>query len=99
MAKRRSTAPARFVVSVFLSAATVGFLTFSTARLSYNMLISEVTTYAEEPGLWLARLFNPAPQVGGMLIAGCSFAFFVVFWFVVLSMIWHTRSGQSRPHT
>jgi hypothetical protein len=99
MAKRRSTAPARFLVSIFLGAATVGFIAFSAAKLAFNTLISEVTTYAQEPGLTVARLINPTPAPWGTLYVGCSIAVYTVAWFVILSLLWHTRSGAVRPHT
>jgi hypothetical protein len=99
MAKRRSTAPARFLVSALLGAATVGFIAFCAGKLAWNLLISEVTTYAQEPGLVIARWINPTPPPWGALYVTCSIGFYTVAWFIVLSMIWHTRSGAVRPHT
>jgi multisubunit Na+/H+ antiporter MnhB subunit len=99
MAKRRSTAPIRFVVSLFLGAATVGFIAFSATKLSGNTLISEVTTYAQTPGLSLARLITPTPAPWGGLVVGCGIAVYTVLWFIILSMIWHTRSASVRPHS
>jgi hypothetical protein len=98
MPKRRSQAPARFVISMLLAGATVGFIAFSAQRLAYNTLISEVTTYAQEPGLMVARLFNPTPPPWGALYVGCSVAVYTIGWFIVLSMVWYTRSGSSRTH-
>jgi hypothetical protein len=98
MAKRRSAAPARFVVSLLLGAATVGFIGFAASRLAFSELISEVMTYAQEPGMTIARLFNPTPPPWGGLYVGCSVAFYTIAWFIVLSMVWHTRSGVVRPH-
>jgi hypothetical protein len=98
MSKRRSAAPARFVVSLLLAGATVGFITFSAARLSYNTLISEVTTYAQQPGLMVAQLISPTPLPGGALYVGCSVGVYTVAWFIVLTMVWHTRSGVNRAH-
>ncbi|HTW49288.1 MAG TPA: hypothetical protein VMD92_15150 [Acidobacteriaceae bacterium] len=99
MAKRRSGAPARFVVSMFLGAATVGFIGFSATRLASSEIISEVISYAQEPGMMLARLFNPMPPPWGVLYVSCSIAVYTVAWFIILSMIWQTRSGVVRPHT
>jgi hypothetical protein len=99
MAKRRSTAPARFLISLLLAGATVGFIAFSAARLAFSTLISEVTSYAQEPGMMVARLINPTPPPWGALYVGCSVAVYTVAWFIVLSMVWYTRSGVTRPHT
>lgn len=99
MAKRRSTAPARFVISLLLGAATVGFISFASARLVFSTLISEVTTYAQQPGMMIARWFNPTPPPWGLLYVGCSIAVYTVAWFIVLTMVWSTRSGVVRPHS
>jgi Mn2+/Fe2+ NRAMP family transporter len=98
MPKRRSAAPARFVVSLLLAGATVGFIAFAAARLSYSTFISEVMTYAQQPGMMVARLINPTPPPGGVLYMGCSIGVYTVAWFIILSMVWHTRSGSSRTH-
>jgi hypothetical protein len=98
MAKRRSNAPERFVVSLLLGGATVGFIGFSAARLAYNTLISEVTTYAQQPGLVIARMINPTPPPWGALYVSCSIGVYTVAWFIILTMIWQTRSGVTRPH-
>lgn len=99
MAKRRSTAPARFVASLLLAGATVGFIGFSATRLTSSILLSEVTTFAEQPGMKIARLIDPTSMPWGNLDVGCSFAFYVVAWFIVLTMVWSTRSGVVRPHS
>ncbi|HTV16572.1 MAG TPA: hypothetical protein VME68_17765 [Acidobacteriaceae bacterium] len=99
MAKRRSPVPARFVISLLLGAATVGFIGFSATRLSYSILISEVTTYAQQPGLMLARLFNPTPPPWGLLFVSCSIGIYTIAWFIVLTMVWSTRSNVVRPHS
>jgi hypothetical protein len=98
MAKRRSQVPARFMMSVLLAGATVGLIAFSSTRLAYNALISEVATYAQQPGMMVARLINPTPPPWGALYIGCSVAVYTVGWFIVLTMVWHTRSGLNRAH-
>jgi hypothetical protein len=98
MAKRRSTAPGRFVLSTLLAGATVGFIGFSANKLSSYILISEVATYAQEPGMKIARLFNPMPPPWGALDVACSVGFYTVAWFIVLTMVWSSRSGAVRPH-
>jgi hypothetical protein len=85
-------------MSLLLAGATVGFIAFSSARFAYDALISEVTTYAQEPGLMVARLINPTPPPWGALYVGCSIAVYTVAWFIVLTMVWFTRSGASRTH-
>jgi multisubunit Na+/H+ antiporter MnhB subunit len=99
MARRASTAPARFLVSILLGAATVGLIAYSSLRLSWSTFLSEVTTYAQQPGLMIAHLINPTPPPWGALVVGCSVAVYTVAWFIVLSMLWHTRGGSVRPHT
>lgn len=99
MAKRKSGAPARLVISLLLGGATVGFIGFASQRLGYNELISEVTTYAQEPGMMVARLINPTPPPWGALYIGCSIAVYTLAWFIILTMVWQTRSGVVRPHS
>jgi hypothetical protein len=99
MAKRKSGAPARLLVSVLLSAVTVAFIGFSATRLAYNELFSEVATYAQEPGMAVARMFNPTPPPWGILFVGCSMGVYALAWFIILTMVWQTRSGAIRPHT
>jgi hypothetical protein len=98
MAKRRSGAPARLLVSLFLGAATVGFIGFAATRLAYNELLSEVATYAQEPGMMVARMFNPTPPPWGALDVGCSIGVYTLIWFIILTMVWQTRSAVVRPH-
>lgn len=98
MAKRRSPVPARFVISLLLGAATVGLIGVSATRLSSSILISEVATYAQQPGMMIARLFDPAPPPWGLLFVGCSIGVYTIAWFIVLTMVWSTRSGVIRPH-
>jgi len=58
-----------------------------------------VATYAQQPGLMIARLFNPMPPPWGILFVSCSIGVYTVAWFIVLTMVWSTRSGVVRPHS
>jgi multisubunit Na+/H+ antiporter MnhB subunit len=98
MAKRKSKAPERLLLSLLLAGTTVGFIGFAATRLSYDILISEVATYAQQPGMMVARFINPTPPPWGALDVGCSLGVYTVAWFIILTMIWNTRSGAVRPH-
>jgi hypothetical protein len=96
MPAMRSTVPARLILSLVLGGVTVGALKVASVNLAWSTMLNEVTNAMMTPGQAIERMFIATPQPWDtpfiLLTAGVYF----VVWFIILAMVWSTRSGTSR---
>jgi hypothetical protein len=81
---------------LILGGVTVGAIKLASVNLAWSTMLSEVTNGMMTPGLTIERMFIAAPQPWDTPFILLTAAIYFVAWFIILAMIWSTRSGTSR---
>jgi hypothetical protein len=96
MPATKSTVPARLILSLILGGVTVGALKVASVNLAWSTMLNEVTNGMMTPGQVIERMFIAAPQLWDTPFILVTAGVYSVAWFIILAMVWSTRSGTSR---
>lgn len=102
-ARRRTGLVWRFWLSVFLGFITAGVVEVVARTPRYDILI-EMTGFFLIPANYVARkVFPMGPHTGtavadwGYVYYSADIGFFILFWLVIITALWGTRSHMVRP--
>ncbi|HSY02393.1 MAG TPA: hypothetical protein VK819_09555 [Acidobacteriaceae bacterium] len=96
MPATKSTVPARLILSLVLGGVTVAAIKLASVNLAWSTMLNEVTNWMMTPGETIERMFITAPQPWDTPFILVTAGVYFVVWFIILAMVWSTRSGTNR---
>jgi hypothetical protein len=96
MPATKSTVPTRLILSLIFGAITVGAIKLASVNLAWSTMLNEVTNAMIAPGQAIERMFIDAPVPWDTPFVLISIGIYFVAWFIILAMVWSTRSGTAR---
>jgi hypothetical protein len=96
MPATKSTIPVRLILSLIFSGITVGAIKLASVNLAWSTMLNEVTNAMMTPGQAIERAMIDAPVPWDTPFVLISVGIYFVAWFIILAMVWSTRSGTQR---